>query len=53
MSTLQLQAPHIAQVRFSPVIARIMSDIALFLDAFAEAQQMARADGKRYTFAQS
>jgi hypothetical protein len=50
MATLPLRAPHVPQITLRPAVARTISAIATVIDAFAEAQALARAAHKRYPF---
>jgi hypothetical protein len=52
MSTLSIRVPHVPQVWPIPAVARFISVVRMVLDAFAEAQEQARAAQKQYPFAE-
>jgi hypothetical protein len=54
MTTFPLQSPRTVSARpFFPLLfARVFATLTMYVQALAEAQQMARAAGRHYPFAE-
>ena len=52
MSTLPIRSLHVPQALPLPGFARLVSYLSSVIEAFSEAQEMARVAHKRYPFAE-